>query len=289
MCDVLKICKSSYYYSVNRKPTRSDIENLALTDIIKKVFSEYKGRYGSKRILREMRSRGIYINHKRIERIMKESGLKAKYSCKKHGRYSKAYKASFHPNYLNREFDVNQKNEVWVGDITYIPTKEGYEYLMVYLDLFSRKVVGWSINRHLREQLAIDAVSDAFNREDPEGGLMVHTDRGAQFMSDRYNALIKRKGAFISMSRGGNPWDNAVMEAFNKSLKSEVVDKKHPFETRDLARKAIFEYIEMFYNPIRLHSALGYKSPIEFEKMHFNSSIYSMCPTNGGQSGLLTL
>jgi len=220
---------------------------------------------------------------------MAESGLKAKYSCKKHNRYSKAYKESFHPNYLNREFDVNQKNEVWVGDITYIPTKEGYEYLMVYLDLFSRKVVGWSINRHLLEQLAIDAVSDAFNREDPEGGLMVHTDRGAQFMSDRYNALIKRKGAFISMSRGGNPWDNAVMEAFNKSLKSEVVDKKHPFETRDLARKAIFEYIEMFYNPIRLHSALGYKSPIEFEKMHFNSSIYSMCPTNGGQSGILTL
>ena len=101
-------------------------------------------------------------------------------------------------------------------------------------------------------------------------------------MSDRYNALIKRKGAFISMSRGGNPYDNAVMEAFNKSLKSELVDKKHPFETRALARKAIFEYIEMFYNPVRLHSALGYKSPREFERMHLNSSIYSMCPVNGG-------
>ena len=106
-------------------------------------------------------------------------------------------------------------------------------------------------------------------------------------MSDRYNTLIKRKGAFISMSRGGNPWDNAVMEAFNKSLKSEIVDKKHPFETRDLARKEVFEYIEMFYNPIRLHSALGYKSPIEFERMHFNSSIYSTCPVNGGQFNTL--
>ncbi len=283
MCDVLKICGPSYYYSVNRKPTKRDIENLALTDIIKKVFSEYKGRYGSKRILREMRSRGIYINHKRIERIMAENGLKAKYSCKRHGRYSKAYKESFHPNYLSREFSVGGKNKVWVGDITYIPTKEGYEYLMVYLDLFSRKVVGWSINRHMREQLAIEAINDAFNRENPEGGLMVHTDRGAQFMSDRYNALIKRRGAFISMSRGGNPWDNAVMEAFNKSLKSELIDKKHPFKTRDLARKEVFEYIEMFYNPIRLHSALGYKSPIEFERMHLNSSIYSMCPVNGGQ------
>jgi len=288
MCDVLKIYRSSYYNVVNRKPTRRDIENLALTDIIKRVFSEYKGRYGSKRILRELRSREIYINHKRIERIMAENGLKAKYPCKRHGRYSKAYKASFHPNYLSREFNVRERNKVWVGDITYIPTKEGYEYLMVYLDLFSRKVVGWSINRHLREQIAIEALNDAFNRENPEVGLMVHTDRGAQFMSERYNALIKRKGAFISMSRGGNPWDNAVMEAFNKSLKSELIDKKHPFETRDLARKEVFEYIEMFYNPKRLHSALGYKSPIEFEKMHFNSSTYSMCPINGGQFVKLT-
>ena len=126
-----------------------------------------------------MRSRGIYINHKRIERIMAENGLKAKYSCKRHGHYSKAYKGSFHPNYLSREFDVGEKNKVWVGDITYMPTKEGYEYLMVYLDLFSRKVVGWSINRHMREQLAIEAINDAFNRENPRGGLMVHTDRGA--------------------------------------------------------------------------------------------------------------
>lgn len=110
---------------------------------------------------------------------MAENGLKAKHPCKKHGRYSKAYKASFHPNYLNCKFDVKQKNKVWVGDITYIPTKEGYEYLMVYLDLFSRKVVGWSINRHMREQLVIEAVNDAFNREGPEGGLMVHTDHGS--------------------------------------------------------------------------------------------------------------
>ncbi len=271
MCDVLKIHRSSYYYAVNRKPTKRDLENLALTDIIKKVFSEYKGRYGSKRILREMRSRRIYVNHKRVERIMAENGLKAKYPCKRHGRYSKAYKESFAPNHLGREFSVKDKNKVWVGDITYIPTKEGYEYLMVYLDLFSRKVVGWSINRHMREQIAIDAVSDAFNREDPGGGLMVHTDRGSQFMSDRYSALIKRKGACISMSRGGKPWDNAVIEAFNKSLKSELVDKKHPFGTREIARKEVFEYIEMFYNPVRLHSALGYKSPIEFERLHFNS------------------
>ena len=117
----------------------------------------------------------------------------------------------------------------------------------------------------------MDALNDAYNRENPGGGLMVHTDRGAQFISSRYSALIKRMGAFMSMSRGGNPYDNAVVESFNKSLKTELVDKKLPFETRELAQKAIFEYIEMFYNPKRLHSALGYKSPIEFEKLHFNS------------------
>ena len=177
MCGVLGIYRSSYYYSVNRKPTKRDTENLALTDIIKSVFSDYKGRYGSKRILRELKYRGIYVNHKRIERIMSENGLKAKYSCKRHGRYSKAYKASFHPNHLNREFDVKERNKVWVGDITYIPTKEGYEYLMVYLDICTRKVLGWSINRHMREQLAIEAQNDAYNRENPKSSLMIHIDR----------------------------------------------------------------------------------------------------------------
>ena len=176
-----------------------------------------------------------------------------------------------HPNHLNREFDVKEKNRVWVGDITYIPTREGNEYLMVYLDICTRKVVGWSMKRHMREQLALDAFNDAVSRENPSVGLMVHTDRGVQFMSNRYNALVKRKGAFISMSRGGNPWDNAMIEAFNKSLKTELVDKKHPFETREIARNAVFEYIEIFYNPKRFHSALGYKSPIEFEKLMFNS------------------
>ena len=142
---------------------------------------------------------------------------------------------------------------------------------MVYLDMCTRKVVGWSINRNMREQLALDALNGAYNRENQGGGLMVHTDRGAQFIISRYSALIKRMGAFMSMSRGGNPYDNAVVESFNKSLKTELEDKKRPFETRELARKAIFEYIEMFYNPKRLYSALGYKSPIEFEKLYFNS------------------
>jgi putative transposase len=257
--------------TINRKPTKRDIENLALTDIIKSIFAEFKQRYGSKRILRELDNRGIHVNHKRVERIMRENGLKAKYSCKKHGRYSKAYQLSIHPNHLNREFKVKKKNKVWAGDITYIPTKEGHEYLMVFLDLCTRKVIGWSIKKHMREQLALDALNDAFNRESPEPGLMIHTDRGAQFMSIRYESLVKRKGAFMSMSRGGTPLDNAVVEAFNKSLKTELVDKKHPFESREVARNAVFEYIEMFYNPKRFHSALGYKSPIEFEKLQFNS------------------
>ena len=124
---------------------------------------------------------------------MKDNGLKAKYSCRRHDRYSKAYKAAIHPNHLNREFDVKQKNKVWVGDITYIPTKEGNEYLMVYLDVYTRKVVGWSINSHMREQLVLDALNDAYSRENPGVGLMIHTDRGAQFMSDRSMLLSNGK------------------------------------------------------------------------------------------------
>jgi putative transposase len=249
MCKTLNIQRSSYYMTVNRKPTKRDIENLALTDIIKSIFVEYHQRYGSKRILRELEHRGIHVNHKRVERIMHENGFKAKYACKKHGKYSKAYQLSIHPNHLNREFKVKKKNKVWAGEgltfghITYIPTKEGHEYLMVYLDLCTRKVVGWSIKKHMREQLALDALNDAFNREGPNPGLMIHTDRGAQFMSIRYESLVKRKGAFMSMSRGGTPLDNAVVEAFNKSLKTELVNKKHPFESREVARNAFFEYI----------------------------------------------
>lgn len=270
MCRVLQISRSSYQYVINKGHSRRYIENQALTDIIQCIFAEYKQRYGSKRILRELENRGVHINHKRVERLMKENGLKAKYSCKCHSRYCKAAKAIIQPNFLNREFRVQEKNKIWVGDITYIPTREGYEYLLIFLDICTRKVVGWAMNQNMREQLALDALNNAFGREAPKAGLMIHTDRGAQFTSDRYRSLLKKKGVHGSMSRSGNPWDNAVMEAFNKSLKTELLDKKHPFETRNLARKAVFEYIEMFYNPKRLHSALGYKSPIEFEKLLFN-------------------
>lgn len=275
MCQVLRIARSSYQYAINRKFSKREAEKQALSDIIKSIFLEYKARYGSKRILHELQSRGVHINHKRVERIMKENGLKAKYPCKSHGRYSKAAKKDAQPNLLNREFDVMQKNKVWVGDITYILTGEGYEYLMVYMDACTRKVVGWAMNRHMREQLAIDALSDALGRENPDVGLMIHTDRGVQFMSDRYKALLRRKGINGSMSRGGNPLDNAIMESFNKSLKTELIDRNNPFDTRTTARKAVFEYIEMFYNPKRLHSALGYKSPIEFEKLRFNNRNFS--------------
>ena len=271
MCQALRIARSSYQYSINKKPSKREIEKQALSDMIHRIFIEYKARYGSKRILRELQSRGIHINHKRVERIMKENGWRAKHPCKRHGRYSKAFTSEALPNLLNRKFHVEQRNAVWVGDITYIPTGEGYEYLMVYMDVCTRKIVGWAMNQHMREQIAIDALTDALGRERPEAGLMIHTDHGAQFMSERYKALIKRKGINGSMSRGGNPLDNAVIESFNKSLKTELVDKNNPFNTRAAARKAVFEYIEMFYNPKRLHSALGYKSPIEFEKLRFNS------------------
>ena len=270
MCKALGIPRSSYQSAANKKPSQRAIEKMALTDIIKDVFIEYKERYGSIRILRELQARGIKVNHKRVEAIMKENGLRAKHSCKRHGRYRKSTKENAQPNFLNREFDINEKNKVWVGDITYIPTKEGFEYLMVYMDVCTRKIVGWAMNQHMREQLALDALQDAFGKENPDNGLMIHTDRGAQFMSERYRKYLEKKGVCASMSRGGNPWDNAVVESFNKSLKTELVDRKHPFETRCIARKAVFEYIEMFYNPKRRHSSLGYMSPIEYEKLNFN-------------------
>jgi len=271
MCSVLSVSPSGYYSWLEREPSERQKENEMILFHIRVIFRESRNTYGSRRITAALNAMGIPCSKNRVARLMRENNLKAVGKRKYKVTTNSKHKLPVAPNLLGKNVVPFGPDHIWMCDITYIPTKEGYEYLMVYLDLCTRKVVGWSINRHMREQLAIDALRDAYNRENPDGGLMVHTDRGAQFMSSRYSALIKRIGAYISMSRGGNPYDNAVVEAFNKSLKTELVDKKHPFETRELARKAIFEYIEMFYNPKRLHSALGYKPPIEFEKLSFNS------------------
>ena len=231
---------------------------------IAEIFDKHNGRYGARRIAAELTRIGIPQNDKRVGRIMREMGLFGKGTMLRHRKGKPVADAG--SNLLNREFDVGVRNRVWAGDITYIPTKEGFLYLSTLLDLHSRKVVGWSMADRMSENLAIDAFKQAYDREIPSGGLLIHTDLGSQFTSRRFNKELADKECVHSYSRKGNPYDNAVMESFYRTLKRELFDKKEKFADRLVARQEIFKYIELYYNTKRAHSSLGYMSPIEYER-----------------------
>lgn len=230
---------------------------------VKRIFEEHEGRYGSNRILRELAREDIHTSKKRVARIMQKLGLQAKGTPR---RYRKTNAPSYQEraNLLDRVFRVNDKNAVWVGDITYIPTKQGFLHLAIMIDLYSRKVVGWSMSSGISERLATGALKQAIGREGSCRGLIVHTDRGSQYTSRAFQKALDENGFTHSMSRKGNPYDNAVSESFFRTLKRELV-KGAAFEDRLVAQQAIFKYIELYYNRRRMHSSLDYQSPVEFE------------------------
>ena len=220
-------------------------------------------RFGSRRIALDLEKKGIPCNRRTVQRIMSDSGfvpLQSRHPRRRSGKVS-----DDGINILNRDFEVPAKNTVWCGDITYIPTKEGWLYLASYLDLFSRKIVGWQVSNRINENLVIDALDNAVNRENPPKGLLIHTDRGSQYTSRRFAKELESRDYRQSFSKKGCPYDNAVMESFYKTLKQELpLDKK--FESRLEARQEIFKFIEMYYNTIRPHSSIGNLSPIEYER-----------------------
>jgi putative transposase len=268
MCKLLKVSRSGYYKYINKTPSKRSVENEALKEYITDIHNQFKMCYGYRRVKIELDVRGIIVNHKRVYRIMRECGLSGKHPRKKHGNYKKVQQDLIKDNILMQDFSADMRNKTWVGDITYIPTKEGFLYLMAYMDVYTRKIVGWSMDKNMREQLVLDALESAICSEAPGEGLIVHTDRGTQFIGKRYQAEIEKHGIVPSMSNAGNPYDNAIMESFNKSLKTEMMDNNKVFATREEAKKAIFEYIELFYNRKRRHSSLGYLSPLEYEKLN---------------------
>jgi len=214
--------------------------------------------------MRELSRIDIQTSKKRVARIMKKLGLQAKGTPK---RYRKTNAPSYQEraNLLDRVFTVNSRNSVWVGDITYIPTKQGFLHLAVMIYLYSRKVVGWSMSSGISEKLVVSALNQAIGRENPCPRLIVHTDRGSQYTSRAFQKALSDSGFTHSMSRKGNPYDNAVSESFFRTLKRELV-KGAVFEDRLVAQQAIFKYIELYYNRRRMHSSLGYKSPVEYER-----------------------
>ena len=260
----MNVTRGGYYAFIKRPKSNSQIEREVLETFVKRIFTEHEGRYGSNRILRELARIDIHTSKKRVARIMAKLGLQAKGTPKRY-RKTNAPSCQEKENILDRVFSTNDRNSVWVGDITYIPTKQGFLHLAGMIDLYSRKVVGWSMSSGMSERLATGALNQAIGREGPCPGLIIHTDRGSQYTSRAFQKALGEKGFTHSMSRKGNPYDNAVSESFFRTLKRELV-KGAAFEDRLVAQQAIFKYIELYYNTRRMHSSLGYKSPLEYER-----------------------
>jgi len=271
-CKTLNISRSGFYEYLQRKQSNRSIENEILSQHIKRIFEEHKSRYGSIRITKSLAKEGITANHKRVSRLMRAMGLYAKGTRYRYKHYHKSTNNEDRPNLLNQIFKAEGKNQIWTGDITYIHTKRGYLYLAVFLDVYSRRVVGWSMERRMKESLVIQAFLQAYGREKPTAGLIVHTDQGSQYTGANFRAVLNAYGATHSNSRKGNPYDNAMMESFYRTLKRELVHGAN-FDTPEQAQKEIFQYIELYYNTKRMHSALGYLSPSQFENQQVEQSV----------------
>lgn len=266
MCQVLGVKRNSYYaWSSRGKSLRAREDELLLTRI-KNIFEDGDRTYGSPRIQKELEKQEIYHGQKRIARLMKENQIKAK-TVKKFRICSKPIEnEEASPNLVNRVFKVDKPNKVWVTDITYIWARSGWLYLCVFLDLYSRKVVGWSVSRNMKAELVMDAYRKAMNFARPDKGLIIHSDRGSQYGSTVYRNALRENEFLQSMSRRGDCWDNACMESFFHSLKIELI-YHITIDGIESLKWSLFNYIDVFYNRKRLHSFLNYSSPVDFEKI----------------------
>lgn len=267
MCSLLNVSRSGYYEWIHRhRPTPStrQLEKQSLMEKIRMIFTQSRMTYGTRRIKRALAREGIQVSRKRIRKLLEEQGLIVKTKRKFKATTDSNHMLPIADNILNRQFSVSQPNQCYVGDITYIATEEGWLYLAIVMDLFSRHIVGWSIDKHMKADLVNDALLKAIWKRKPPRGLVWHTDRGSQYASDSHRALLKEHGIIQSMSRKGNCWDNSVPESFFHTLKVELVHQAK-FKTKEEAKIAIFEYIEVFYNRVRMHSANDYLSPVEYE------------------------
>jgi len=264
-CEVLEVSRSGYYAWRDRPASARERRREELTRKVKAAHQENRGVYGSPRVSRVLKAQGEAACENTVAKVMRESGIRAKTRRKFVPRTTdSSHERPVAENVLARDFAAELPDRKWAADITYVPTGEGWLYLAAVLDLCSRKVVGWSMAEHMRTGLVSDALKMAVARRRPGEGLLHHSDRGSQYASDDYRHLLQSHGIDCSMSGKGDCWDNAVMESFFGTLKTELVNHEH-YETREQARASIFEYIEVFYNRRRLHSSLGYVSPEQFE------------------------
>jgi putative transposase len=265
MCRILQVSRSGYYAWLSRPESRRSFENRRLLSQIRMIHDRSRRLYGSPRITAELRAEGFGCGENRVARLMRLHGIRARTAPKFKVTTDSKHNLPVAPNLLNRQFTVDRPNAVWVSDITYIWTSEGWLYLAGVLDLYSRRVVGWSMSRRVDGELTLSALRQAIARRHPASGLLHHSDQGKQYAAGDYRKLLSEYGMTASMSRTGDCWDNAVIESFFGTLKTESIFFEK-FSNREEAKTKIFEYIEVFYNRQRRHSTLGYLSPDEFER-----------------------
>jgi transposase InsO family protein len=265
LCRVLQVTRSGYYAWKGREPSKRQKQNQTVLSQIRTFFARSKQTYGSPRIWEDLQEAKICCGKHRVARLMRQSGLRAVVAP--HFRVTTESKHSLPvaQNLLARDFGASEANVKWASDITYLWTSEGWLYLAVVLDLFSRRVVGWSMQAGVDRSLVVNALESALCQRHPQAGLLHHSDRGSQYASSDFQARLFQQGIACSMSRRGNCWDNAPVESFFGTLKQELVNRCR-FATRLQARQEVFEYIEVWYNRQRHHSSLGYVSPVEFER-----------------------
>lgn len=259
--------ESGYHAWAARTPSAGEKRRRELVAAIGVIHAEVKGRYGSPRMTAELNARGHACSENTVAKLMREHGIRAKAPRRFVRTTDSRHGLPVAENVLDRDFDPCEPNAAWAADITYIPTADGWLYLAVVEDLFSRMIVGWSMDATMGSRLVVDALEMAIRKRLPGEGLVAHSDRGSQYASDHYRRALGRHGITCSMSGVAQCWDNAPVESFFASLKRELVHDER-YTTREHARASIFEYLEVFYNRVRRHSSLGFLSPVEYERTH---------------------
>ena len=267
LCRVLGVSRSGYYAWVKRPPRVTALRRDELVHQIRAVHAAVKERYGSPRMTAELNARGVAVSVNTVAKVMKSQAIRAKTAKRFVRTTDSRHRLPVSPNVLDRDFTATRPNQKWAMDITYIPTLEGWLFLALVVDLFSRRIVGWAMDATMTSRLVVDALDLAVGQRGVPAGLVAHSDRGSQYASDHYQSELRRHGMIGSMSGVGQCWDNAVVESTFGRLKQELVHGEQS-ATREQAKASIFEYVEVFYNRVRRHSTLGYVSPAEYERTH---------------------
>ncbi len=267
LCQVLEISRSGFYAWLSRPVSDRKESNQQLLLKIRESHERSRETYGYRRIYYDLRAELKTLGKNRVFRLMQHYGIRAKTKRKFKMTTDSNHSKPISDNKLNREFTANKPNQRWVSDITYIPTMEGWLYLSVIMDLFSRKIIGWSMDSRMKEDITLNALRMALFKRKISGGVLLHSDRGSQYAANEYQGLLKDNDIECSMSRKGNCWDNAVVESFFHTLKVECTHHES-FKTREEAKRVIFEYIEVFYNRQRRHSTINYNTPAQYELMY---------------------